>query len=199
MGRVADSRRQRSNQRGPRRTSARSVRARLSERLPDPALARARSASARVARFGSRLTGRAAILVVVLAVLIVSYASSLKAYLNQRHDTKTLQTQIAQRQQHIDELQDQLDRWKDPAYVEQQARVRFGYTKPGSTSYVALDEHGNKIESSVDLDDPKKVGRAREPVAWWENAWSSVKVAGNPPKSGAAQTIGSPQTSSKEE
>jgi len=195
---VVDARRKGSNQRGPGRTPGarrpreRSLGDRLSDWRHDTAVRRpVTRASETVARLGSRFTGRAAILVVVVAVLVVSYASSLKAYLTQRHEIDSLQTQIAQREKNIDELQSQIDRWEDPAYVEQQARIRFGYTKPGSLSFVALDEHGNRLDSDTSLDDPATVGRPSEPTAWWENAWSSVEVAGNPPRqSQPAASIG---------
>lgn len=135
-------------------------------------------------RLRQRPTGRLAILVVVLAVLVVSYASSLKAYLQQRHDMDALQQEIAQRQKSIDDLQEQKDRWKDPAYVEQQARERFGYVMPGDISYVALDANGNRIQPTSKLGKPSAVGEPTKPTAWWTDAWGSVELAGNPPKQG---------------
>src|SRR6185436_7973740 len=59
----------------------------------------------------SRLTGRAAVLVLVLAVLTVSYASSLRAYLQQRSHINELKVSIAQREAAIDELEDEKTRW----------------------------------------------------------------------------------------
>lgn len=143
-------------------------------------------------RLRPRLTGRGAILVVVVAVLVVSYASSLKAYLQQRHDIKALQSEIVSRQRSIDQLQEQKDRWQDPAYVKQQARATFGYVMPGETSYVALDAQGHQIQAKSELGKPAKVGVSRTPTAWWDTAWGSVELAGNPPKQdtkGPATTI----------
>ena len=128
----------------------------------------------------------------MVAVLVVSYASSLKAYLQQRHDMETLQTEIAQRQASIDELQTQKKRWQDPAYVEQQARARFGYVMPGEVSYVALDANGNRIQPESELGTPSSVGASKKPTAWWDDAWGSVELAGKPPRqdtSGPATTI----------
>jgi len=143
-------------------------------------------------RLRPRLTGRAAILTLVVAVLVVSYASSLKAYLQQRHDIKSLQAQIVSREKSIADLQEQKDRWQDPAYVKQQARARFGYVMPGETSYVALDASGKRIQSASELGSPAKVGVSKEPTAWWTTAWGSVELAGDPPKQdtkGPATTI----------
>ena len=149
-----------------------------------------------------RPTGRAAILVVVLAVLIVSYASSMKAYLQQRHDMDTLQSEIAQRQRSIESLQEQKKRWQDPAYVAQQARARFGYVMPGQISYVALDSHGHRIDPEATLGKPSTVGVPQKPTAWWEDAWGSVELAGKPPKqdtSGPATTINGAAGSNQKE
>ena len=127
-----------------------------------------------------RLTGRAAILVLVLAVLTVSYASSAKAYLQQRDHLDDLREQIAQRQSSIDVLEREKRRWADPSYVRQQAR-EIGYVMPGETSYVVLDEDGEPLESEAVLADPSTVGD-QTPEPWWADAWASVETAGDPPR-----------------
>jgi cell division protein FtsB len=129
----------------------------------------------------SRLTGRAAILVLVLAVLTVSYASSLRAYLQQRSQINDLKGQIALREASIDALEREKRRWNDPAYVEQQARQRLGYVMPGEKTYLVLDENGEPLEAEATLDDPDEV-LSTTTAPWWEDAWSSVELAGNPPK-----------------
>ncbi|HEY0949983.1 septum formation initiator family protein [Nocardioides sp.] len=125
------------------------------------------------------MTGRAAILVLVLAVLTVSYASSLRAYLQQRDQIGDLKSQIALRQANIDDLEREKRRWEDPAYVRQQAR-ELNFVMPGETTYVVLDEHGDPLESDTSLTDPSTVA-PKAPKAWWSDAWESVRLAGNPP------------------
>jgi cell division protein FtsB len=127
-----------------------------------------------------RLTGRAGILVLVLAVLTVSYASSLRAYLQQRSDIAELKTQIDEREATISSLEREKRRWQDPAYVQAQAHARFGYLMPGQTSYVVLDENGKPLESESTLTDPATIA-PKEPTAWWSEAWRSVELAGHPP------------------
>ncbi len=128
-----------------------------------------------------RLTGRAAILVLVLAVLTVSYASSMRAYLQQRSHIADLKSQIAERKTSIDDLEREKVRWKDPAYVRAQARARFGYLMPGETPFVVIDELGRPLESESSLTDPGTIAQ-EPPTAWYEDAWESMKVAGNPPR-----------------
>lgn len=129
-------------------------------------------------RHRSRLTGRAAILVLVLAVLAVSYASSLRAYLQQRHQIDALEAQIAEREKSIGELEREKDRWQDPAYVMQEARRR-GYVMPGETPFVVVDGDGEPLTDS-ELDDPASFGE-HETTAWYDAVWTSVEVAGDPP------------------
>lgn len=128
----------------------------------------------------SRLTGRAAILVLVVSVLAVSYASSMRAYLQQRDHIGDLKNQIALRQASIDDLEREKRRWEDPAYVRQQAR-ELNFVMPGETAYVVLDENGDPLEHETSLTDPSTVAQ-KPPTAWWDTAWESVELAGHPPK-----------------
>jgi hypothetical protein len=117
----------------------------------------------------------------VLAVLAVSYASSMRAYVQQRSHIEDLKAQIAQREANINALEREKRRWQDPAFVQAQARERFGYLMPGETSYVVLGEDGKPLETQSSLTDPSTVAR-KEPTAWWTTEWKSVQLAGNPPK-----------------
>jgi cell division protein FtsL len=129
----------------------------------------------------SRLTGRAAVLVLVVAVLVVSYASSLRAYLEQRSQINHLKSQIAQHEANIDALESEKDRWNDPAYVQKQARERLGYVLPGEKTYLVLGEDGKPLEPASALQDPSTV-ISTTPTAWWSDGWESIELAGNPPK-----------------
>ncbi len=161
-----------------RRTPSRGPRGRSVPRRPTPRVAAAPTGAAAARR--PRFTGRAAILVLVVAVLTVSYASSLRAYLQQRSHIEDLKSQIALRQADIDDLEREKERWQDPAFVRQQAR-ELNYVMPGETSYVVLDENGEPLEKDSELTDPSTVAR-KPPTAWWSTAWQSVELAGNPPK-----------------
>ncbi|RHW27736.1 septum formation initiator family protein [Nocardioides immobilis] len=129
-------------------------------------------------RHRSRLTGRAAILVLVLAVLAVSYASSLRAYLQQRDHLDDLEATVQETQTSIDDVNREIERHDDPAFITQEAR-KLGFVLPGETPYVVIDENGDPL-TDAELDDPSSVGEDESP-AWYDGMWSSVKVAGNPP------------------
>ena len=163
---------------GSRRPEGRTPRGAVAR--PRPVGATPVPAGARPPERRSRLTGRAAVLVLVVAVLTVSYGSSFKAYLQQRSQIADLKAQIAERRASIDALEREKRRWEDPAYVRAQARERFGYLMPGETSYVVLDADGKPLESRASLRDPAEVVK-EEPTAWWTTAWASVELAGAPP------------------
>ncbi|MGZ8737520.1 MAG: FtsB family cell division protein [Nocardioides sp.] len=126
-----------------------------------------------------RLTGRAAILVLVLAVLMVSYASSMRAYFEQRHHLADLESDIAESQANIEALQREKARWDDPAFVRTQARQRFGWVLPGEIAFQVIGEDGKPLDHDDSLTDPEVTTEADQPL-WWESAWESVEVAGNP-------------------
>lgn len=126
-----------------------------------------------------RLTGRAAILVLVLAVLMVSYASSMRAYFEQRHQMDSLQGDIAESRANIEALQREKARWDDPAYVRAQARQRFGWVLPGEIAYQVIGEDGKPLDHDDSLTDPGVTTETDQPL-WWQSAWRSVEVAGNP-------------------
>ena len=64
----------------------------------------AASTSRAASNRASWLTGRAAVLVLVLVVLAVSYASSMRAYLEQRAHLAALEADIAESRDNIEQL-----------------------------------------------------------------------------------------------
>jgi cell division protein FtsB len=127
------------------------------------------------------------VLVLVLSVLTISYASSLKAYFQQHSQIQQLRGQIAASESSISELQGEKSRWADPAYVREQARARFGYLMPGQTSYVVIGQNGKPLAAQATLSDPRTSASSSTPTAWWTREWRSVQLAGNPPSAGHQQ------------
>jgi cell division protein FtsB len=120
-----------------------------------------------------------AVLVVVAAVLVVSYASSMRAYLQQRSEIHDLRARIASAKTDITALQREKRRWDDDAYIEAQARERFGWVLPGETSYQVIGRDGKPLQRSDRLTDPRSVAE-QVPDAWWDKAYSSLEAADHP-------------------
>ncbi|GAA4963172.1 hypothetical protein GCM10023205_28740 [Yinghuangia aomiensis] len=83
----------------------------------------------------NRLTGRAGILALVLCTLAIALVVPVKQYLNQRQERVDLREQTKKHEQEVARLQAEIERWKDPAYVRQQARKDLHYVNPGDTQY----------------------------------------------------------------
>jgi len=126
-----------------------------------------------------RFTGRAAILVLVVALLMVSYASSMRAWLDQRHHLASLSASIDRSQAEVDRLTREKKRWQDPAYVQTVAHQRFGWVLPGQIGFQVLDQDGKPLDHQDSLSAPDSVTVASRPP-WWQSAWGSVVVAGKP-------------------
>jgi cell division protein FtsB len=112
------------------------------------------------------------VLVIVLAALMVSYASSLRAYVNQQQQLASLRAEKQQREQQVAQLTDQIHRWQDPAYIEAQARTRFGWVMPGEVGYVVIDDKGKPVSSK-----PSSAAQKRNGTPWWQQMWGSVGTA----------------------
>lgn len=146
---------------------------------PRPA---ARSTAASEPQARPRFTNRAAILLVVFALLVISYASSMRAYLNQRSHIQELEAEIAGYQQEIRTAKAEIQRWNDPSFIEQQARSRFGWVMPGETAYQVLDGNGEPLTGPDQLADPSTVAqKVKEPDAWWSKIGDSARAADQPP------------------
>jgi Septum formation initiator len=120
------------------------------------------------------------VLLLVMSVLTISYASSLKAYFQQHSQIQQLRGQIAASESSIQALEGEKARWNDPAYVREQARARFGYLMPGQTSYVVIGADGKPLSAQATLSDPRTT-TVKSPTAWWTTEWRSVQLAGDPP------------------
>lgn len=115
----------------------------------------------------------------VVLLLLASYTSTLHAWWQQRGEIQTTKALIATTNQQIAELEDQKQRWNDPAYVKQQAKERFGWVSPGEVGYRVIGSDGKVQGADVPtLDVPTE---ARQPD-WYDKLWGSVKEAGKTPK-----------------
>ncbi|MEU5631041.1 septum formation initiator family protein [Streptomyces rishiriensis] len=123
-----------------------------------------RSQTKRQAR-RSRLTGRAALLALVLCTLIVALAYPMRQYVSQRAEVADLEREKQQASERVQQLRDLKARWQDDAYAEQQIRQRLHYVLPGETGYIVVDPDAAR-QSRAGL------GAADRP--WYSNVWDGV-------------------------
>ncbi len=127
----------------------------------------------------------------VLLILTISYASSLRIYYAQAQDIAATKAEIADRQQRIVELEGELAKWQDEEYVKTQARQRLGWVVPGETGYKVVDAEGKPLGGGAEI--TSEVAPVVEPGdAWWAKLWGSVAAADQPapaPPPGADKPI----------
>jgi cell division protein FtsB len=127
----------------------------------------------------SSLTTRALALAVVLLVLTISYASSLRIYFDQRRGIAETRIEIAQRKQAISDLDHEIARWNDPAFVRSQARERLGWVVPGETGYKVIGADGKPVGGGAEIDQQNKPAQTKT-EAWWARLFGSIKIADHP-------------------
>ncbi|MFF0264559.1 septum formation initiator family protein [Kribbella sp. NPDC004536] len=131
---------------------------------------------------GSRnLTGRAAVVLLVLGALIVSYAQSLRVWFDQHQQISALNQEIRDRQKRVGELNDEITRWGDDAYVKAQARQRLGWVMPGEVGYRVIGADGKPLGAPPEPTTPSDGTADAQKPTWYTKLWGSVQGAGTPP------------------
>ncbi len=115
-------------------------------------------------------------LVAILAFLSVLLGSTVAAYLGQRSDIAALRDAVADQEQDVAALEAERERWRDPAYVEQQARDRLKFVKPGERSYTVLDA----APATGTTDPVPEVAMPDRDLAWYATVWESTRTADAP-------------------
>lgn len=130
-----------------------------------------------------RFTRRAVALIVVVLLLLMSYGTSLRTWYETEQANAANRASIAESQQQIDALNEELARWDDPDFVRAQARARLGWVVPGETGYRVIGADGQPIGHQ--LDRPGFDAGAPVPSSWWERMWGSIQAADErPPEPG---------------
>lgn len=135
--------------------------------MEEPARRRPAARPGRPAR-PTRLTGRAALLAVVMCAIALSLAYPVREYIAQRRQIDQLVSTQQSISAQVKSLQAEHQRLQDPAYIEQQARDQLHMCLPAEKCYVIV---GN----SPPPDSTPQQAPAAAP--WYSKLWQSVKRA----------------------
>src|SRR5437763_10590791 len=119
------------------------------------------------------LTARAAILAVAVASVALALALPFKVWVAQRGQIASLQSQTRDQVRQVAALKRQQQRWQDPAYVEQQARLRLHYALPGEKTYVVLGKPKKHHHAAASAPTGPTLSGP-----WYSRLWQSVEAAG---------------------
>ena len=87
-----------------------------------------------------RGSGFAVMVLGVLVAGVIALSPTLRILAEQQQEIAQLKDQLEQAQADVVELEEQRDRWNDPAYVETQARERLMFVYPGDITYLVIDD-----------------------------------------------------------
>lgn len=119
-----------------------------------------------------RLTGRAAVMCMLLIGLLLAYAYPVRVYLSQQNEIDQLERSQAAQRQHIDELAGQLQKWNDKEYVKAQARGRLLFVMPGEKPLLVVDNAPKP--GSAGTSAPTGSG---DTSPWYGKLWTSIRTA----------------------
>ena len=110
------------------------------------------------------------VIALVGIVLVVLLAPTVRSYFAQRSEIAALERQVVQGQERVAQLEVERERWEDPAYVEQQARERLKFVRPGEVSYTVIgaDELEEQTVASGAVSDSRP---------WYDRMWASIAQA----------------------
>jgi len=125
------------------------------------------------------LTVRAMVLGIVCLVAFVLVYPTLHSYLGERAEVERLRADVAAAQARNDDLNADLARWDDPAYVAAQARERLSFVLPGEKAFRVVDpEIVQDDGTTAAADPPAGAGEVGSLQPWYLTVWDSVQSAG---------------------
>lgn len=114
----------------------------------------------------SAFTGIMLGLVVLAAFVLVP---SISTYVAQRQQIAALEQSVQLTEDEVADLEEQRERWSDPAYITSQARERLYYVTPGEVVYLIDDDLPAAAE-------PQEQPRVSEDVVETDTDWMSQLV-----------------------
>lgn len=127
------------------------------------------------------LTGRAAVLALVVLAVLLMLAYPLRAYIVQRHTIAQLQEQSVASTARQERLGEEIARFDDPAFVAQKAAA-LGYVQPGQRRYVMQEGAGDQQPPDQALQDQNAALLSRAPTEqpWYDKVVLSLTRPGKP-------------------
>jgi Septum formation initiator len=112
-------------------------------------------------------------------MLAITLIPALRSTLSQQSQISGLRDRIAQQRETVANLQQEQQRWGDPAYVEQQARERLKFVRVGEKSFTVIDgEAASEEIGGAQIASPGHGSAARSP--WYGELWQSIVIADTP-------------------
>jgi cell division protein FtsB len=122
-----------------------------------------------------RVSGFTFVMLIVIIMAIVVLAPSLRTLVEQQNQIAELQRAVDEQRRQVSQLESDIARWDDPAYIEAQARDRLVYVYPGDVTYLVIDD-GKTL--TTDDGAPISTELQSTQVDWVRGLLSSLIAAG---------------------
>jgi len=122
-----------------------------------------------------RVSGFSVLMLALLILAVIVLAPNLRILIEQQQTIAQLQAQVDEAQSSVDELNEDVARWDDRAYIESQARDRLYYVYPGEVSYLVT---GDAAEVTTNDGVPVSATIQTTQIDWVQTLVSSIYTAG---------------------
>lgn len=113
----------------------------------------------------------------VIAVIIL--AGPLQDFFAQQEEKRVLNAQLAESKAELESLQQQVDLWNDPSYVQAQARKRLGFVLPGQTLYYVSGDLATTEDEKKQSEEARAIALRRKAMPFYIGLWKSIEIAGS--------------------
>ncbi len=113
-------------------------------------------------------------------MLAVTLVPTLRSVLVQRGDTAALQASIAAQRDSVSSLERQAALWKDPDFIEVQARQRLKFVRIGDRAYTVVDPTRDALKQATAPAPVVAAPLANDASPWYGKLWQSVQIADRP-------------------
>lgn len=131
--------------------------------------------------FAAVMSWRTLVIAGVLGLAFALVWPSVRVYLDQRAQINDLRAERDTAQAQVDDLNAQLDRWDDPAFVVAQARERLAYVFPGETPYRVVDPEVARPAAAGSVDAARAGETDGTDGPWYDKMWASIETVGDGP------------------
>jgi hypothetical protein len=121
-------------------------------------------------------------------MLAITLIPALRSTMNQQSQISGLRDRIAQQREQVASLQQEQKSWDDPAYVEQQARQRLKFVRPGEKSYTVVDGDAAAAPDLTGGAQMAAPARTAANIPWYGQLWQSVLIADTPSQVSSGQS-----------
>ena len=113
-------------------------------------------------------------------MLAVTIVPTLRSLVQQRGDAAALQDKVAQQRRTVQQLEREAALWKDPAFIEVQARERLKFVRVGDRAYTVIDPSANEASTPAAERPVVAAPLANAAAPWYGKVWQSVQIADRP-------------------